>query len=163
MEASYKARCFSLENLKAKYYPRGDFLSASVGSNPSYTWRNILHTRSLIKEGDHWLIGGGDKISMWCDSWVQSKTVRTPLSTVQPVSPFVHVAEFLSRDGKCWDANLVAEHVLLHRMQRRFLIYLYWNPHDILWTKIQKHELSRLINLKAYPEKKNKYIILNFI
>lgn len=27
--------------IKAKYYPNGDFLTAELGQNPSYMWRNI--------------------------------------------------------------------------------------------------------------------------
>ena len=30
--------------LKAKYYPKFDFLHASLGSNPSYTWHGIFQT-----------------------------------------------------------------------------------------------------------------------
>lgn len=26
---------------KAKYFPQGDFLDASIGHNPSYAWRSI--------------------------------------------------------------------------------------------------------------------------
>jgi hypothetical protein len=27
--------------LKAKYFPKSDFLSSSIGHNPSYVWRSI--------------------------------------------------------------------------------------------------------------------------
>ncbi|XP_073138506.1 uncharacterized mitochondrial protein AtMg00310-like [Henckelia pumila] len=36
---------------KAKYYPRGDFLNANLGHNPSFAWRSILAFQVLIKKG----------------------------------------------------------------------------------------------------------------
>ena len=37
--------------LKAKYFPRCDFIQASLGNNPSYTWRSIMVAQELVKEG----------------------------------------------------------------------------------------------------------------
>ena len=37
--------------LKAKYFPRCDFIHASLGHNPSYTWRSIMSAQELVKEG----------------------------------------------------------------------------------------------------------------
>ena len=39
--------------LKAKYFPYGDILNASLGSSPSYTWRSIFHSLEVIKKGTH--------------------------------------------------------------------------------------------------------------
>ena len=43
--------------LKAKYFPTGDFVHASIGHNPSYTWRSLLSTQSLVIEGMQWRVG----------------------------------------------------------------------------------------------------------
>ena len=43
--------------LKAKYFPTGDFVHASIGYNPSYTWRSLLSTQSLVIEGMRWRVG----------------------------------------------------------------------------------------------------------
>jgi len=37
--------------LKAKYFPRCDYIHASLGHNPSYTWRSIMVAQDLVKEG----------------------------------------------------------------------------------------------------------------
>jgi len=37
--------------LKAKYFPRRDFLDATLGHNPSYTWRSLWSTQSLLTLG----------------------------------------------------------------------------------------------------------------
>ena len=36
--------------LKAKYFPRCDFINASL-HNPSYTWRSIMSAQELVNEG----------------------------------------------------------------------------------------------------------------
>jgi hypothetical protein len=36
---------------RAKYFPEGDFLGSSLGSRPSYAWRNIWGAKPLLQEG----------------------------------------------------------------------------------------------------------------
>ena len=45
--------------LKAKYFKKDDFLSASIGSNSSYVWRSILWGRQVILKGYRWRNGPG--------------------------------------------------------------------------------------------------------
>ncbi|EOY22027.1 Uncharacterized protein TCM_014186 [Theobroma cacao] len=40
----------ALKLLKARYFPYGSFLDASMGSNPSYLWRSIRESQSLINQ-----------------------------------------------------------------------------------------------------------------
>ena len=37
--------------LKAKYFPRCEFVQASIGNNPSYTWWTIMAAQQLNKDG----------------------------------------------------------------------------------------------------------------
>ena len=37
--------------LKAKYYASGSFLSAEIGSNPSFTWRSLIEGRTVLNKG----------------------------------------------------------------------------------------------------------------
>lgn len=48
--------------LKARYFPRSDFLNASVGFNPSYSWRSILKGREVLAKGLLWSIGNGSEV-----------------------------------------------------------------------------------------------------
>ncbi|KAA3477739.1 reverse transcriptase [Gossypium australe] len=43
--------CLFARVMKAKYFPRGDFMSARLGSYPSFTWRSILRARHVLAEG----------------------------------------------------------------------------------------------------------------
>ena len=59
-------KCFNLvfQILKAKYFPRCDFILASVGHNPSYTWRSIMVAQELVKEGVMWRVGNGRDVKV---------------------------------------------------------------------------------------------------
>ena len=45
---------------KAKYFPRCDFLKATLGSQPSFTWRSILLAQIVVKRGVRWQVGDGE-------------------------------------------------------------------------------------------------------
>nr|DAD38904.1 TPA_asm: hypothetical protein HUJ06_013226 [Nelumbo nucifera] len=57
--------------LKAKYFPRGDFLAAQCGHNSSYTWKSIWHSRIVLEKGCRWRIGNGQHIRVWDDLWLK--------------------------------------------------------------------------------------------
>ncbi|XP_043817796.1 uncharacterized protein LOC110626663 [Manihot esculenta] len=45
--------------LKARYFPTTSFFEASLGHNPSFLWRSIWATQSLVKAGAYLRIGNG--------------------------------------------------------------------------------------------------------
>ncbi|KAL0310472.1 UNVERIFIED_CONTAM: putative mitochondrial protein [Sesamum calycinum] len=45
--------------LRARYFPHGQVLEASVGRNPSFTWRSILASQHVVRGGFRWCIGNG--------------------------------------------------------------------------------------------------------
>lgn len=49
---------------KAKYYPGSNFLDAKLGRNPSYVWRSILESQTMLKRGARWRVGDGRSISV---------------------------------------------------------------------------------------------------
>ena len=68
---------------KAKYFPHGDFLNASLGRNPSYSWRSIMVAQKIVQIGCRWQIGNGDSIGMWSDKWL-------PISSSYKPATFPH-------------------------------------------------------------------------
>ena len=50
--------------LEAKYYENGDFMTAQVGNNPSYTWRSIIEGRAILEKGLIWRVGNGTSINI---------------------------------------------------------------------------------------------------
>ncbi|KAL9441066.1 hypothetical protein AB3S75_019689 [Citrus x aurantiifolia] len=69
--------------LKARYFPRTDFLRASIGSNPSYIWRSIMWGRQVIHNGHRWRIGNGEKISVYRGNWIPRPSTFKPLSRIK--------------------------------------------------------------------------------
>ena len=56
--------------LKSKYFPNCDFSQATLGSNPSFTWRSIMVAQAIVNHGLWWRIGNGEKVRVWGDKWL---------------------------------------------------------------------------------------------
>ena len=50
--------------LKARYYPRSAFTDATLGFNPSYTWRSIMATKHVVVHGSRIQIGSGQQVQI---------------------------------------------------------------------------------------------------
>lgn len=59
--------------IKAKYYPRTDFLNATLGENPSYMWRSIFEAQKIVKHGCRKKIGNGSDTNVWKIPWLPNK------------------------------------------------------------------------------------------
>lgn len=72
--------------LKERYFPRCEFIEASLSNNPSYSWRSIMFAQNLVKEGAQWRVVNGSNICFWGDIWLPS------YSTYKVASPrlFLH-------------------------------------------------------------------------
>jgi hypothetical protein len=55
---------------RARYFPRGSYLTASLGHNPIYVWRNILQARFIVRGGARWRIGSGATIPIMREPWL---------------------------------------------------------------------------------------------
>ena len=88
--------------LKAKYFPKCDFINAALGNNPSFTWRSILVAQNLVRFGMRWEIGNGEQVHVWGDKCLPSPT------TFQVSLPrlFLHadtrVCELINKEEATW-------------------------------------------------------------
>ncbi|XP_065626375.1 uncharacterized protein LOC136066260 [Quercus suber] len=95
--------------LKAKYFPNGDFLNATLGSNPSYTWRSIFSAQYIVKQGVRWRVGNGKDIRIWGDKWLPRG------SSYEVISPriFLHqdtrVSELIHSVRKTWNVEVICQ------------------------------------------------------
>lgn len=55
---------------KARYYPKDNFLTSSLGGNSSYIWRSIWEAKSVLKDGIRWCIGSGKDVSILNQPWL---------------------------------------------------------------------------------------------
>uniref|UniRef100_A0A803PIQ3 Reverse transcriptase n=1 Tax=Cannabis sativa TaxID=3483 RepID=A0A803PIQ3_CANSA len=56
---------------KARYFAHGNFLTASLGSNPSYIWRSLWESQDLVVAGVRRLVGDGSRVSILKDPWLK--------------------------------------------------------------------------------------------
>jgi hypothetical protein len=71
-----ESRCAKV--LKGKYFPNGDFLSATKKKRSSARWRSILHGRDVVKRGLIKRVGLGE-IDVWEDNWIPGLRPFKPL------------------------------------------------------------------------------------
>ncbi|XP_026452083.1 uncharacterized protein LOC113352483 [Papaver somniferum] len=93
--------CLLATVLKAKYFPRTDFLNAKCTGKCSWTWRCLHAIKELIKPFIYWIVGDGNFIDPWCDKWIPSLGSATPTPLVPP-DPNVKVSYFINPlTGNC--------------------------------------------------------------
>jgi len=113
--------------LKAKYFPRRDFLEAPLGHNPSYTWRSLWSTQSLLTLGHRWKIGDGSKINMWSMPWIRDLPSCKPLTPPPPQYGDVTVNSLMNFDMNSWNSMLL--HSLLSATDAAAVLSIPPYPH----------------------------------
>lgn len=71
---------------KNKYFLEEDFIHASKCHHPSFAWRSIWTTQSLIRDGAKWQVGNGQHINIWKDKWTNNPTTFR-MSSPQRILP----------------------------------------------------------------------------
>ncbi|KAL4312649.1 hypothetical protein GQ457_01G024910 [Hibiscus cannabinus] len=91
--------------LKARYFPRTDFLHASLGASPSYTWRSIFSARGLLEQGIGWRVGTGQSISVWNDAWLPGH--GNGRLNLHVNFRFPKVSDLIVPETNCWNIDLL--------------------------------------------------------
>ncbi|KAA3486627.1 reverse transcriptase [Gossypium australe] len=148
--------CLFARVMKAKYFPTGDFMSASVGSYPSYTWRSICGARQLLEERMGWRIGNGDLVNIWNDSWLPGP--GSGRVTCQNMSiRYTQVSDLIDKETNTWKQDTIRSLLGEEQLKRILTIPLASSrPRDelvpskirILMWKIANKYLPTLHNLK---------------
>uniref|UniRef100_A0A803QN19 Reverse transcriptase domain-containing protein n=1 Tax=Cannabis sativa TaxID=3483 RepID=A0A803QN19_CANSA len=93
---------------KARYYPQGNYLTAELGSNPSFIWSSIYATKFVVKMGLRKRIGSGSTVRITEDPWLP--IVNRPTSV--PVTPGLenfNVSSLFQVDSVDWDVDVVRD------------------------------------------------------
>ena len=94
--------------LKGRYYPNGEFISATRKKRSSKTWRAILHGRKVIQKGMIKRVGPGNSINIWRDNWIPGLRTMKPL--IQPDNATVQqVDELFVQGTRMWNEQLVRQ------------------------------------------------------
>lgn len=94
--------------LKAKYYPRCDFLNAPLGHSSSLSWRSIWSAQLIVKEGCRWRVGNEEQVHVLGDSWLRGDD-HMPLKTL-PASPEnqdIKMRDLFIQGSRCWNTTLM--------------------------------------------------------
>ncbi|XP_074353507.1 uncharacterized protein LOC141703747 [Apium graveolens] len=93
---------------KARYFPKGTFLEAEAGNNPSFVWRSILEAKDLIKSGMRWKVGSGDFINILGQPWLLDD--HNPFITSNSRSlDNTKVASIMTTYQSGWDEDILAD------------------------------------------------------
>ena len=93
--------------LKAKYFPTTDFIHASIGHNPSYTWRSLISVQSLIIEGMRWRVGNGENIKFWQDRWLPRGSTYSVNSPRMFLSGDTMVVDLIDSSTARWKNEVI--------------------------------------------------------
>jgi len=95
--------------LKARYFPSGSYLMATVGHNPSYVWRSIMRARFIVRGGARWSIGSGATISILNEPWLSNEEF---ISSDTLGAHFVHnftINSLMNLHDKSWNEQVVRQ------------------------------------------------------
>ncbi|KAL0451733.1 UNVERIFIED_CONTAM: Retrovirus-related Pol polyprotein from type-1 retrotransposable element R2 [Sesamum latifolium] len=92
---------------RARYFPHGQILVASVGRNPSFTWRSILLSQQIVQAGLRWRVGNGNTIRVWDDPWLLRPFLFRAISPHGPELAHLKVCDLIDADTKDWNNDLI--------------------------------------------------------
>lgn len=92
--------------LRARYYPDGELLKATLKNGNSYTWQSILAGLQCFKQGYIWRVGDGSQIHIWKDQWIPGSH-NLKIQTDRGNNLVSTVDELINPITSSWDVDLV--------------------------------------------------------
>ncbi|CAH9147575.1 unnamed protein product [Cuscuta epithymum] len=92
---------------KSRYFPRGTFLTATLGHTPSFVWRSLFETQNIIRDGFKWRVGDGRSINIWEDPWLPDPTNPKVITVSGEGLHEAVVRSLMDVDGKEWDIDIL--------------------------------------------------------
>ncbi|XP_075656739.1 uncharacterized protein LOC142626904 [Castanea sativa] len=94
---------------KAKYFPHGDFLSASLGRHPSYSWCSIMEAQKVFQLGCWWQIGNGGSVRLWSDKWLPFPSLYKPATVPHFFPDDAMVSALINPKTATWKSDIIHE------------------------------------------------------
>ncbi|GLT56437.1 hypothetical protein SLA2020_294760 [Shorea laevis] len=128
------AESLAAKMLKARYFPRSDFLNSELKPTSSLIWRSIWTSKELLKQGCRRLIGDGRSTLIWGDPWLPSDTQCLVQSSRPEGSELMYVSDLIDENTCTWRRDLVMENFNPHEAQLIMSIPLSWMRRNDGWT-----------------------------
>ena len=123
-------------NLKARYYPNGNFEDTVFSGNASPTWHAIHYGLELLKKGLIWRVENGEHIRIWRDPWIPSSEDRKVI-TRRGQTVLSSVNDLIDPTSGEWDEDLIKS--ILNTIDVRRILqiplnygsfddFIAWNP-----------------------------------
>ena len=93
--------------LKARYFPMGDILSATLGSSPSYSQRSIFNCLKVIRKGTQWRVGNGRQIHIQDDKWLPTPSTHKVITAPNNLPIYPMVSSLIDLDTKWWRVKMI--------------------------------------------------------
>ena len=124
---------------KARYFPNGSFMTAEVGSSPSFVWRSLLAARDILVAGSYWRVGDGRTIGVFTHRWLS----HTPIPLIA-VSHELQVCDLIDEDTRQRDRRKL-QAIFIDRTQQEILNIPLTNLHSkdtLIWKENRKQKFS---------------------
>uniref|UniRef100_A0A0A8ZAR8 Reverse transcriptase zinc-binding domain-containing protein n=1 Tax=Arundo donax TaxID=35708 RepID=A0A0A8ZAR8_ARUDO len=93
--------------LKGKYYPNGEFLTATKKKHASHTWRAILTGRNALSYGLIRRIGDGTQTNVWTDRWIPDAIGNKPICRLESATATT-VNDMINQDDNSWGIHALS-------------------------------------------------------
>ncbi|XP_073362839.1 uncharacterized protein [Aegilops tauschii subsp. strangulata] len=95
--------------LKARYFPDGSILEATLGAHPSQVWRSLIEGRDVLALGLIKRIGSGENTSIWHENWLPRDYKLKPMCSISPDPPQT-VLELIDPTSRTWNRPALMQH-----------------------------------------------------
>ena len=65
--------------MKAKYFPNGNFLNVVLRNFPSFVWRSLMEGKKVLEKGGLWRVRRREKILIFEHKWVRNIPTSRPI------------------------------------------------------------------------------------
>lgn len=103
--------------LKAKCFPKIDFVNASLGNNPFFTWHSVMAAQHLVRKGPRWRVNNGESIRVWGEKWLPTSSTYTAISPRLFLQADTRVSELIEESTASWKTSIVDALFLSHEAQ----------------------------------------------
>ena len=117
---------------KARFFPDCSILDAKDSILESYSWKNILSARDIIKRGTVWRIGDGQFVYINVDKWLPDKVYRRVISLIPSIPPDAKVSCLIDANTGGWKDDRINQLFFPHEASLILSIRILAN--HLIWS-----------------------------